>query len=160
VSEHILMVGSARIAGARIEHTMQLASMRENMGWGLVFVTSLDSGADDDGLPEQFPMSADGDQPTFMSSAATTAIRVQHGSDGDVVVRLWAGPEEWGRHGSVELGVTRISAHSGRLTVSDVLREKCVEASIPPGNYRVQISGDALNNPAEIDLVLADLRGD
>jgi len=148
-----------QVLEARIEQVVQLASMHQNLGWGLVFVTSL--GPDeDDGLPDAFPKDDEENQPAHISSDAATVIRVQHGSDGDVTVRLWVGLDEWGRHGSIELGVTRISVLSGQLTVSDVLRERFVTVDVPPGIYRLQVNGDVLNNPAEIDLVFVDLCSD
>ncbi|WP_285560253.1 hypothetical protein [Actinoplanes regularis] len=132
---------------------MQLASMRQDLGWGLVYVTDF-SHDEDNGLPDAFPEDAEGKQPAFVGSETATVILVQHGSDGDVEVRLWAGADEWGKHGSIELGVTHISIPSGQIRVSDVLREKFFQVCVPSGRYRVQINGDARNNAAEIDLVI------
>ncbi|MBW6435004.1 hypothetical protein KZ829_14780 [Actinoplanes hulinensis] len=132
---------------------MLVASLCENLNWGLVFIT--DSALEDTGLSEAFDTEPDGRQVDFMSNETATVLRVQHGSDGDVEVRLWVGEEDWGNQGAHEIGVTTISVPSGMIKVSDVLEQKFVQVKVDPGTYRLQMNGDSPCEPAVVDLVLS-----
>ncbi|GGN65076.1 hypothetical protein GCM10010112_25990 [Actinoplanes lobatus] len=132
---------------------MLAASMCENLNWGLVFIT--DSALEDTGLPETFGTEPDSRQVDFMSNETATVLRVQHGSDGDVEVRLWVGEEDWGNQGEFEIGVTTISVPSGMIKVSDVLEQKFIQVKVDPGTYRLQMNGDSPSEPAVVDLVLS-----
>ncbi|GAA0433898.1 hypothetical protein Aca07nite_01370 [Actinoplanes capillaceus] len=134
------------------ETNMLMAGMCQDLGWGLVFIT--DSAVEEAGLPSAFETESDGRQVDFMSNETATVLRVRHGSDGDVEVRLWVGEEDWGNQGSHEIGVTTISVPSGMIKVSDVLEQKFIQVRIDPGTYRLQMNGDSPTEPAVVDLVL------
>ncbi|GGN12662.1 hypothetical protein FHR83_003624 [Actinoplanes campanulatus] len=131
---------------------MLMAGMSGNLGWGLVFIT--DSALEETGLPGAFDTEPDGRQVDFMSNETATVLRVQHGSDGDVAVRLWVGEEDWGNRGEYEIGATTISVPSGMIKVSDVLEQEFIQVAVESGNYRMQMNGDSPTEPAVVDLVL------
>ncbi|NUT35216.1 MAG: hypothetical protein HOV79_19345 [Hamadaea sp.] len=133
---------------------MLAARMAGNFGYGLLVIR--DSKADFRDLPD-FPRRNDANQPRFLSAEDATVVRIQHGSDGDVEVRLWIDDgEAWTRpHGVVGLGQTSLSLPSGRILLCDALQEKSVTATVTPGNYCLQIYADELANASAMDILLS-----
>jgi hypothetical protein len=118
---------------------MQVGELQAHFPWGVLLITDAAS-------TEQIP-AWDSDEHQATSSRSAVVLRVLHGDEGPVTVRVWEGdgPEPGHR-----LFDSSIDIPSGVLQVGDALGDEVLRLDRQAGSVRIEVLA---NEPREADLV-------
>jgi hypothetical protein len=117
-----------------------------NFGWGLLVISDRNS-KDEIG---EFASPTD----RFLASSDAVVIRILHGQEGDVAVRVCSSRAERVGHGTPHhIAAVSIRVESGKLIIGNVLREAALTVDVPPGILEMDIYTNHLVDPDVVEIV-------
>lgn len=123
-----------------------LAELTSEFPWGVLLLTDV-------GSKEQIPeWASPEDQVT--SAASALVVRVRHGDEGPVTVRVWSGGAEGIGEGGLPTFEGTLRVESGVLRVSNALGEEAKDIPVPAGQRAISIFADEPVEATVIDVVL------